>query len=100
MYIEINKVVDDMKFTVPIASIGDEEYQLLVNLAIPKEPSTLTFDKAVGYMSQHLQPALSAFLVRFLIGQRYPSCTTKNIAGYVTELKDRGCLLPSASSAR
>jgi hypothetical protein len=57
MYFKVNKVADDMKLPVLIASMGDEAYELLVNLASPKEPSTLSFDEAVTCMSQHLQPA-------------------------------------------
>ncbi|XP_061728385.1 uncharacterized protein K02A2.6-like [Cydia pomonella] len=86
MYLKVNKVADDMKLPVLIASMGDEAYELLVNLASPKEPAALTFDEAVKCMSHHLQPAPSALAERFRFRQRRQSAD-ETIAGYVAELK-------------
>ncbi|XP_059053525.1 uncharacterized protein LOC131847859 [Achroia grisella] len=86
MYFTANSVKNDLKLPTLIAVIGDEAYELLVNLASPRKPSELEYEVAVNLLRDHLQPAPSALAERFRFRQRRQAAD-ENIASYVAELK-------------
>ncbi|KAL0810732.1 hypothetical protein ABMA28_010054 [Loxostege sticticalis] len=86
MYFLVNGVKDELKLPTLIASLGDEAYELLVNLASPKKPKDLEFSEADDLMRKHLQPAPSALAERFRFRQRR-QLPEENVANYVAELK-------------
>ncbi|XP_050549236.1 uncharacterized protein LOC126910639 isoform X2 [Spodoptera frugiperda] len=92
MYFKVNKVTDEMKLPTMIASMGDEAYELLVNLASPNKPSELSFVQAGDLMQQHLQPPPSSLAERYRFRQKRQGAT-EDVATYVAELKklSRNC---------
>ncbi|XP_049886982.1 uncharacterized protein LOC126381553 [Pectinophora gossypiella] len=99
MYFVVNSVKDDLKLPTLIATMGEEAYELLVNLASPKKPKDLTFTEADDLMRKHLQPSPSALAERYRFRQRRQN-VEENIAGYVAELKRlaRNCKFGSSLS--
>lgn len=86
MYFKVNGVKEDMKLPTLIATMGDEAYELLENLASPTKPAELTFDKVDELMRQHVQPAPSALAERYRFRQRRQNIG-ENVSTYVAELK-------------
>lgn len=86
MYFTANDVLDDLKLPTLIAVMGDEPYELLVNLASPSKPSTLSYEHAVNLLRQHLQPEPSSLAERYRFRQRRQG-QEENIATYIAELK-------------
>lgn len=96
MYFKVNKVEDDLKLPTLIASMGDEAYELLVNLASPDKPSDLSYKKVDELMRQHLQPAPSSLAERYRFRQKRQE-SEEDVAKYVAELKrlSRNCKFSS-----
>ncbi|XP_048479998.1 uncharacterized protein LOC125489168 [Plutella xylostella] len=92
MYFKVNNVGENLKLPTLIAVMGDEAYELLVNLASPKVPADITYEEAVKLLENHLQPAPSVLAERYRFRQRRQNAG-ENIAGYVAELKrlSRNC---------
>ncbi|XP_049886688.1 uncharacterized protein LOC126381229 [Pectinophora gossypiella] len=86
MYFTANDVKSDRKLPTLIAVMGDEAYELLVNLSSPSKPSELGYEKAVELLQQHLQPAPSALAERFKFRQRRQGAE-ESVSCYVAELK-------------
>ncbi|XP_049886719.1 uncharacterized protein LOC126381267 isoform X1 [Pectinophora gossypiella] len=86
MYFTANGVEESLKLPTLIAVMGDEAYELLVNLASPEKPSTLAYEEAVNLLRGHLEPAPSSLAERYRFRQRRQA-TEENIATYVAELK-------------
>ncbi|XP_045781590.1 uncharacterized protein LOC123878463 [Maniola jurtina] len=86
MYFTVNNVKSDLKLPTLIAVMGDEAYELLVNLSSPKKPSELKYEDAIELLRRHLQPAPSVLAERFRFRQRRQAAD-ENIASYVAELK-------------
>ncbi|KAL0860216.1 hypothetical protein ABMA27_010523 [Loxostege sticticalis] len=86
MYFKVNKTEEDMKLPILIASIGDEAYKLLKNLASPKKPSELDLKKVDELMKQHLQPTPSVLAVRYRFRQRRQNLS-ESMSAYVAELR-------------
>lgn len=96
MYFKVNGVADVMKLPTLIALIGDEAYELLVNLASPRKPADLTYSEADALMRQHLQPAPSSLAERYRFRQKRQGAG-EDVAVYVAELKrlSRNCKFAS-----
>ncbi|XP_037294434.1 uncharacterized protein LOC119190628 [Manduca sexta] len=86
MYFKANDIKDELKLPTMISAMGDEAYELLVNLASPKKPAELTFDGASDLLRQHLQPTPSVLAERYRFRQRR-QLPEESIADYVAELK-------------
>lgn len=86
MYFKVNDVKEDLKLPTLISIMGDEAYELLVNLASPKKPAELTFKEACDVLRHHLQPAPSILAERYRFRQRRQRAE-ENISEYVAELK-------------
>ncbi|XP_045778738.1 uncharacterized protein LOC123876487 isoform X2 [Maniola jurtina] len=86
MYFTVNNVKSDLKLPTLIAMMGDEAYELLVNLSSPKKPAELKYEDAIELLRRHLQPAPSVLAERFRFRQRRQAAD-ENIASYVAELK-------------
>ncbi|XP_037297396.1 uncharacterized protein LOC119190190 [Manduca sexta] len=86
MYFKVNKITDDLKLPTMIATMGDEAYELLVNLASPNKPSDLVYQVVVDMMRNHLQPTPSSLAERFRFRQKRQGAE-EDIAAYVAELK-------------
>lgn len=96
MYFKVNDVKDGLKLPTLIAVMGDEAYELLVNLASPKKPADLDYTTAVELLKDHLQPAPSALAERYRFRLRKQG-PDENIATYIAELKKlaRNCKFDS-----
>lgn len=68
MYFKVYK--KDTMLPILIASMGDEAYELLENLAGRKKPSELTFEGANKLLRNYLQPTSSALVERYRFRQR------------------------------
>ncbi|XP_061705624.1 uncharacterized protein K02A2.6-like [Cydia pomonella] len=86
MYFLVNDIAEDRRLPTLIATMGDEAYELLVNLASPKKPSTLTYSQVVELMRQHLQPKPSALAERYRFRQKRQGIN-EDVTSYVAELK-------------
>ena len=86
MYFLVNDIKDELKLPTLIAVVGDEAYELLVNLASPRKPKDLTYAVAVELLRHHLQPTPSALAERYRFRQRR-QVNNENVATYVAELK-------------
>ncbi|XP_073960959.1 uncharacterized protein [Choristoneura fumiferana] len=86
MFFEVNKVTDNLKLPTLIATVGDDAYELLVNLASPKKPSELSYTDAVELLRQHLQPTPSSLAERYRFRQKRQE-PGEDVASYVAELK-------------
>lgn len=85
-YFKVNGVDDALKLPTLISLMGDEAYELLVNLASPKKPSELTYSEATDVLCRHLQPAPSVLAERYRFRQRRQRAEEK-VSEYVAELK-------------
>lgn len=86
MFFKVNEVQSEMQLPTLIAVIGDEAYELLVNLSSPKKPAELTYSEAVELLRKHLQPSQSILAERFRFRQRRQA-SEENVASYVAELQ-------------
>lgn len=86
MYFKVNAIKDELKLPTMIAVMGDEVYELLVNLASPKKPSELKYEEAVELLHNHLQPNPSVLAERYHFRQRRQT-SEENTGEYVAELK-------------
>ncbi|XP_037297354.1 uncharacterized protein LOC119190175 [Manduca sexta] len=86
MYFKVNKVTDDLKLPTLIATMGDEAYELLVNLASPSKPSELQYAHVCELLRQHLQPTPSSLAERYRFRQKRQG-SGEDIATFVAELK-------------
>ncbi|XP_030030715.2 uncharacterized protein LOC115447673 [Manduca sexta] len=85
-YFIANAVKDEIKVATLITLIGNEAYDLMVNLCTPNKPSSMTYDTLVELMKKHLNPKPSLLAERFKFRQRIQK-SEENIANYVAELK-------------
>ncbi|KAJ0169462.1 hypothetical protein K1T71_015049 [Dendrolimus kikuchii] len=86
MYFKVNGIKDELKLPTMIAVMGDEVYELLVNLASPRKPSELDYSEATELLRNHLQPSPSVLAERFRFRQRRQN-SDENVNNYVAELK-------------
>ncbi|XP_028172425.1 uncharacterized protein K02A2.6-like isoform X2 [Ostrinia furnacalis] len=86
MYFKVNSVKDDLKLPTLIAFMGEEAYELLVNLCSPRKPAEMTLEEVKQAMLNHLQPSPSFLAERYKFRQRR-QCVGENMAVYVSELK-------------
>lgn len=86
MYFKVNSTEEELKLPTLISAMGDEAYELLVNLASPVKPSELTYQQAVELLRQHLQPSPSVLAERYRFRQRRQR-PEENVSAYVAELK-------------
>lgn len=86
MYFMVNRIGDDMKLPTLIAVMGDETYELLVNLASPRKPSELTYNEASELLRNHLQPSPSVLAERYRFRQTRQR-SEQNVNEFVAELK-------------
>lgn len=86
MYFKVNDVKEELKLPTLIAMMGNQAYELLVNLASPKKPSELAYSVAVEIMRGHLQPTPSVLAERYRFRQRRQA-TDESITTYVAELQ-------------
>ncbi|XP_073963419.1 uncharacterized protein [Choristoneura fumiferana] len=83
-----NGVKDELKLPTLIANVGESAYELIVNLCSPDKPSTLTYEKVVKLVKDHLQPVPSALAERY----KFRQCRQENgqsLADYVAILKQK-----------
>lgn len=86
MYFQANGIKEELKMPTLISLMGDESYELLMNLASPKKPSELTYTAAKEILRNHLQPAPSLLAERYRFRQRRQR-GDENAGDYVAELK-------------
>jgi hypothetical protein len=86
MYFTVNNVKEELKLPTLIAFMGEEAYELLVNLASPRKPAELTLEEVKKVMLSHLQPSPSFLAERYKFRQRR-QCLGESILVYVAELK-------------
>ncbi|XP_045537579.1 uncharacterized protein K02A2.6-like [Papilio machaon] len=98
MYFVANGIKPEVQLPTLIAVMGEEAYELLVNLASPRKPSELKFKEAVDLMQQHLEPTPSVLAERYKFRQRRQT-TEENVSEYVAELKKLSRYLMSYGSA-
>ncbi|KRZ71887.1 Uncharacterized protein T10_19 [Trichinella papuae] len=56
-FLMVNGVPESKRAAVFFTVMGDEHFQLLTSLVIPKDPTTMSFDECVGVLTDHLQQA-------------------------------------------
>ncbi|XP_013136418.1 PREDICTED: uncharacterized protein K02A2.6-like, partial [Papilio polytes] len=86
MYFLANGIKAEIQLPTLIAVMGEEAYELLVNLSSPRKPSELKFKEAVELLQQHLEPTPSVLAERYKFRQRRQA-GEENVSEYVAELK-------------
>lgn len=69
-----------------ISVVGDQCYELMVNLASPKKPSEYTFKELVALLQKHLNPKPSIMAERYRFRLRRQR-VGETISQYTAELK-------------
>lgn len=86
MHFLVNGTEEKLKIPTLISVIGDEAYELMVNLCSPKKPSEMKYTEVVEIMQSHLQPKSSILSERY----KFRQCRQRagqSVAEFVTELK-------------
>ncbi|KRY15249.1 hypothetical protein T12_1549 [Trichinella patagoniensis] len=82
----VNGVPESKRAAVFFTVMGDEHFQLLTNLVVPKDPTTMPFDECVSVLADHFQPARLEVVER----QKFFNCKQSaedSIKSFVAELK-------------
>ncbi|KOB74948.1 Uncharacterized protein OBRU01_08271 [Operophtera brumata] len=56
MYFRANEIKDELKLPTLISLVGDNVYELIVNLCNTKKPTDLSYDALITIVREHLQP--------------------------------------------
>lgn len=86
MYFRANAIKDELKLPTLIALVGEEVFELMVNLANPRKPTDLTYDELVKLVQEHLQPKPSIMAERYKFRQRRQAYD-ESIVQYLAALK-------------
>lgn len=86
MYFRANAVKEDLKLPTLVALVGEEVFELMVNLANPKKPTDFTYDELVTLVREHLQPKPSIMAERYRFRQRRQAAG-ESIVQYLAMLK-------------
>lgn len=86
MYFKANAIKDDLKLPTLISLVGEDVFELMVNLANPKKPTELTYDELVKLVREHLQPKPSIMAERYRFRQRRQAAD-ETIVQYLAALK-------------
>lgn len=86
MFFKVNKVEKDMWLPMLITGMGDEAYELLSTLCSPRKPVDITYEEAVTFLKNHLQPKPAVMAERYRFRQRRQK-DDESVAQYLTELK-------------
>lgn len=81
-----NDINDERKVPLLLTVVGDEMYELMVDLCNPEEPSDKTYDALVKLVKGHLNPKPSIIAERYKFRQRKQK-TDESISQYVVMLK-------------
>ncbi|KAL1240254.1 Apolipoprotein [Trichinella spiralis] len=55
-FLMVNGVLESKRAAVFFTVMGDEHFQLLTNLVVLKDPTTMSFDECVSVLTDHFQP--------------------------------------------
>ncbi|KOB67055.1 Uncharacterized protein OBRU01_18673 [Operophtera brumata] len=70
MYFRANAIKDELKLPTLISLVGDNVYELMVNLCNPKKPTDLSYDALITIVREHLQPKPSIMAERYRFRQK------------------------------
>uniref|UniRef100_A0A1Y1NM66 Retrotransposon gag domain-containing protein n=2 Tax=Photinus pyralis TaxID=7054 RepID=A0A1Y1NM66_PHOPY len=85
-YFLANKVSDNLKLPTLLTVVGDDTYELMVNLCDPDKPEEKTFAELVKIVKKHLEPAPSEIAERYKFRLRKQELN-ESVSEYVTALK-------------
>lgn len=85
-YFIANKIENDLKVNTLLAVVGEETFELMVDLCNPRTPENQTYDYLVTLMKDHLQPEPSKRAERFKLRQRKQE-PNETFASYLAALK-------------
>lgn len=85
-YLKVNECKDAMKTAILITAVGDETFELMVDLCSPGKPEDKEFDALVKLVGDHLQPTPSEIAERYIFRQRRQE-SGESIHAYVAALK-------------
>ncbi|XP_037292552.1 uncharacterized protein LOC119188792 [Manduca sexta] len=86
MYFKANDIKEELQLATLIAVVGDQTYELFVNLVSPKKPADLKFDELTSLVADHLQPKPSIMAERYKFRQRRQQ-SGETVSQFVAELK-------------
>lgn len=86
MYFRANGIKEDLKLPTLISLVGEEVFELMVNLTNPKKPTELSYDQLVTLVQEHLQPKPSIMAERYRFRQRRQAIG-ESIVQYLAALK-------------
>ncbi|KRX35829.1 hypothetical protein T05_2888 [Trichinella murrelli] len=55
-FLMVNEVLESKRAAVSFPVMGDEHFQLLTNLVVLKNPTTMSFDECASVLTDHFQP--------------------------------------------
>lgn len=85
-YFVVNVVKPEMHVPTLIACVGDETYELMVDMCNPKKPSECKYDDLVELVRRHLQPTPSVLAERFKFRNRIQE-GNESVAQFAVALK-------------
>ncbi|XP_047027633.1 uncharacterized protein LOC124635726 [Helicoverpa zea] len=85
MYFIANKIQHHLKLPTLIALMGEEAYELLLTLASPKKPSTISYSEAVELLDTHFRQKPCVLSERFKFRKR-SQLPGESVAEYAAEL--------------
>lgn len=85
-YFKANAVTEDLKTAILITAVGDETFELMVDLCSPKKPEDYKYDNLVQVVKDHLQPTPSEIAERYIFRQRKQN-EGESFSTYVAALK-------------
>ncbi len=86
LYFTVNSTADDKKKHIFLLMMGPKVYEILINLAMPKDPEKLTFDEIENALTGYFQPAKLEIVERFQFSKREQR-ELESINEYAMELK-------------
>lgn len=86
MYFRANAIKEELKLPTLISLVGDNVYELMVNLCNPKKPTDLTYEELINIVREHLQPKPSIMAERYRFRQRRQE-NGESIVQYIALLK-------------
>lgn len=85
-YFKVNTIKDEMKTAILITAVGDEVFELMVDLCSPEKPEDQSFAGLVSLLKDHLQPTPSEIAERYKFRQRRQE-NGESMATYIATLK-------------
>ncbi|XP_049697396.2 uncharacterized protein LOC126054767 [Helicoverpa armigera] len=85
MYFIANKIQHNLKLPTLIALMGEEAYELLLTLASPRKPSTISYSEAVELLDTHFRQKPCVLSERFKFRKR-SQLPGESVAEYAAEL--------------